>query len=233
MHAFFIAGTDTGVGKTWTSCRVLEAASSAGMSALGLKPVAAGAETKFDGRMENEDAVALLKAVGEKRSLSIRDVNPICLPSPLSPHIAAERNNQLINVEKIMAAMMPLDTLKADLCLVEGAGGWRVPISEDETMADLARALNLPVILVVGLRLGCINHSLLTAEAIRCDGMQLCGWIANEIDPDMAALEENIATINRHIGAPMLARFSFCQKNASSVHSNLLNISKFLEKTKS
>lgn len=224
---YFITGTDTEVGKTWVSCALVNLAAQQDFKALGLKPVAAGAEHEFDGQLENEDALALLSASNVK--IPIRELNPVCLPEPLSPHISAERAGAELSVEHVQTALSGGLSVNTDLTLVEGAGGWRVPINNHETMADLAKALSLPVILVVGMRLGCLNHALLTAEAIRADGLQLAGWVANELSTDMPAIEENVATLKRHISAPMLARFSFGQVLDVSIESHGLDINKLVE----
>ena len=225
-NAYFVAGTDTGVGKTWVSCRLLEAAGQLGKAALGLKPVAAGAELEFEGSMENEDAVALKKA--STISIGIRELNPVCLPAPLSPHIAAKWAGAKLDVTYVKNALAPGLSKSADLCLIEGAGGWRVPINDTETMADLAVALKLPVILVIGLRLGCLNHALLTAEAIKRDGLKLFGWVANELSINMTAVEENVATLKRQMPAPMLARVPYSQNFDVSVGLPQIDINKLL-----
>ncbi len=129
--------------------------------------------------------------------------NPVALPDPLSPHIAAQRAGRSVTVAELLAAQRALKE-RADVVVVEGAGGWRVPINDHETLADLSVALALPVVLVVGLRLGCLNHALLSVEAIRADGLQLAGWVANTVDPDMACIEENIDTLRQRMAAPLL-----------------------------
>lgn len=221
---YFIAGTDTGVGKTWVSCALLKAAIAAGKQAVGLKPIAAGADIRLDGSLENEDAVALKRI--SNIDIPVRALNPICVPEPLSPHIAADRANVKLSVASTIKQMSAGLNLDADLCLIEGAGGWRVPINNRETMADLARCLNIPVILVVGMRLGCLNHAMLSVEAIERDGLKLHGWIANVIDPDMSALNENVATLNRHLTAPLLARLPHSQNFDVVEASKNIDISK-------
>ena len=204
MSAFFVAGTDTEVGKTWVSSAILASAAEAGISSLGLKPVAAGAEWR-DGQWQNDDALALMQASSIK--LSYSQINPLCLPEPMAPHLAAERAGQLIDLATLVASVQQArSTAAAELTLVEGAGGWRVPLARGVSMADLAKDLSMPVILVVGMRLGCLNHALLTVEAIRADGLNLAGWVANDVDPEMSCLDENISTLRRLITAPLLAR---------------------------
>lgn len=200
--AWFIAGTDTEIGKTFITCALLHTARRAGFTALGMKPVAAGAEW-IDGDYVNEDA-ARLRAAGSFDP-GLADLNPVCLRSPIAPHIAAAEEGVAIDEAAILAAYGRL-AAQADVMLVEGVGGFRVPLGPKHDTADLAVAFGLPVILVVGLRLGCINHALLTAEAIRARGLPLAGWVANQVDPAMLRVDENIAAIDARIGAPCLGR---------------------------
>lgn len=198
----FIAGTDTGVGKTVVACALLRALARHQGRVVGMKPVAAGAVRMRDGGWANEDTLALRAAstIAVPPELD----NPILLPDPLSPHIAAARGGTPVDIERIVDAHRALTKL-ADAVVVEGAGGFLVPLSDTLTGADLARALGLPVVLVVGLRLGCLNHALLTAEAIDARGLVLAGWVANRIDPHMDAVDENIAFLRRRLAAPLLA----------------------------
>lgn len=201
-QTYFITGTDTGVGKTFVACALLRAFAAQQRSTLGLKPVAAGCVQTADG-LRNDDALALAAAATVK--LPYAQVNPFALAAPLAPHIALALEGKRIRVAQL-AGLVRGATMqaRADVTLIEGAGGWRVPVNEQETLADLARELKTPVILVVGLRLGCINHTLLTAEAIRRDGLVLAGWVANAVDGDMLAREENIATLRSALAAPLL-----------------------------
>ena len=196
----FIAGTDTGVGKSLAACALLHALAARWPRVVGMKPVAAGAEF-HQGQWANEDALALRAA--SSIAVAPQLDNPVLLPEPLSPHIAAARAGQVIDIATITASYRQLATL-ADAVVVEGAGGWHVPLSDTHTGADLAQALGLPVLLVVGLRLGCLNHAALTAEAIAARGLPLAGWIANRIDPDMPRWEENLAALRQRIDAPLL-----------------------------
>ncbi|MFT7560287.1 MAG: dethiobiotin synthetase [Flavobacteriales bacterium] len=198
----FIAGTDTGVGKTFVACNLLQAFNRKGHSTLALKPVAAGAEW-LDGQWKNDDGIALQASASV--ALRYEELNPLCFEHALSPHIAAEKAGYNLDFDALVSQCEQTLKRSADVKLVEGAGGWRVPVSDSHTMADLAKALNLPVVLVVGMRLGCINHACLTAEAIKADGLTLAGWVANCIDADMAALEENLFTLDSRIPAPRLA----------------------------
>jgi len=199
---YFIAGTDTGVGKTKVTESLLLTGNKLGVSTLGLKPLAAGADC-IDDQWSNEDARALMAASSVK--LPYQTVNPVLLKEPMAPHLAAELENRRLSAQSIVGycrgAFM---TSTADLLLIEGAGGWRVPLNATETLADIPKALKLDVILVVGMKLGCLNHALLTAEAIERDGLKIAGWIANCVEPDMSALEGNIHTLQRMLRAPLI-----------------------------
>ncbi len=197
---WFVTGTDTGVGKTLISAALLHALAIRHARVVGMKPVAAGL-VLHEGRMVSED-VLQLRAASTVQVPAELD-NPVALPDPLSPHLAARRAQRPVQVAELVSAFEALCT-HADAVLVEGAGGWRVPLNDTETLADLARALQAPVVMVVGMRLGCLNHALLTAEAVRADGLTLAGWVANVIDPDMACLDENIQTLQARLGAPLL-----------------------------
>ncbi len=198
MSAYFVAGTDTGVGKTRVAVALLYGARQRGLTTLGLKPVAAGCEVTAEG-LHNEDAL-LLRAESSV-ALPYAQTNPVALEPPIAPHIAAARAGVSLSAGQLAAHCRPLLS-RAELTLVEGAGGWRVPLNDSETMADLALALQLPVILVVGIRLGCLNHALLSAEAIQRDGLTLAGWVANGVDPRVACADENIATLQTRLAAP-------------------------------
>ena len=202
MIGCFVTGTDTGVGKTLASCALLHALAGHHARVVGMKAVAAGAEPDGHGGWVNEDTVAL-RAASTLAVPAALD-NPVLLPDPLSPHIAAARAGVQIDIAAIVASYQTL-AAQADAVVVEGAGGFHVPLTDTLTGADLAQALALPVVLVVGLRLGCLNHALLTAEAIRTRGLTLAGWVANRVDPDMEAVEDNIAYLRARLGAPLLA----------------------------
>lgn len=199
---YFVTGTDTEVGKTQVACALLQAAAQASLKTVGLKPIAAGAEEQ-GGVWVNEDALALQEAASVK--LPYASVNPVLLKEPMAPHIAAEREQKRVTVSQLAGFCRgTLMTAGADFALIEGAGGWRVPVNPRETLADLAKELNHPVILVVGMKLGCLNHALLTAEAIQRDGLSIAGWVANRIDPDMTVFDENLATLERMMPAPLI-----------------------------
>lgn len=200
----FVTGTDTGVGKTLVSAGLLHALARHHPRVVGMKPVAAGTEL-FNGVPANEDVLAL-RAASSCRVPPELD-NPVLLPDPLSPHIAAARAGVRIDIGHLVACQRAL-ALQADAVVVEGAGGFMVPLSATETGADLAEALGLPVLLVVGLRLGCLNHALLTAQAIRARGLTLAGWVANHVDSAMLAQDDNVAFLQRQLQAPLLARIA-------------------------
>ncbi|TCJ18164.1 dethiobiotin synthase [Parasulfuritortus cantonensis] len=201
MAGLFVTGTDTEVGKTLVSATLLVAMRQLGLRALGMKPIAAGAE-QVDGRWQNEDVLALTRAASVPAPADL--VNPYLFREPIAPHIAAERKGVRIEIPRIVEAYEALAGL-ADWIVVEGAGGFRVPLDARRDSADLAVALGLPVILVVGMRLGCINHALLTAEAVAARGLRLAGWVANRVAPDMPVFEENLATLEARLPAPCLA----------------------------
>ncbi len=196
-RAFFIAGTDTGVGKTHSACALLHATRQRGLSAVGMKPIAAGIEA--DGR--NEDVVQLLAASSIQPAVAL--MNPYLYDPPIAPHLAAQEAGRPIEIAQIQQAFAQLQGM-ADVVWVEGVGGFRAPLDDDHDAADLAVALALPVVLVVGMRLGCLSHALLTAEAIERRGLILAGWIANRIDPAMARFEANLATLQSRLNAPLL-----------------------------
>lgn len=201
--AFFITGTDTDVGKTTVAAGLLRAARLAGLSTAAVKPVAAGCELTAAG-LRNSDALALLAECSEP--LSYAEVNPVALAPAIAPHIAAQEVAISLDVASLAGAVQAVLARQADFTLVEGAGGWCVPLSDSSTLADLAIALQLPVIVVVAVRLGCINHALLTVAAIQRDGLQVAGWVANLLEPHMPRLEENIASLTARIAAPCLGR---------------------------
>lgn len=201
----FVTGTDTGVGKTLVSAALLHALAAHYPRVVGMKPIAAGTDW-VDGVESNED-VRALRAASTVQVPAALD-NPVLLPDPLSPHLAAQRAGVRITVAQLLAAYQTLSA-HADAVVVEGAGGFLVPLSDTENGADLARALALPVVLVVGLRLGCLNHALLTAQAIAAAGLTLAGWVANQVDPTMLAPTDNIAYLQQQLHtryqAPLLA----------------------------
>lgn len=213
MTACFVVGTDTGVGKTHVSCALLQALAQHHRRVVGMKPVAAGVVPWGEG-WASEDSIALRAAstIAVPPELD----TPVLLPDPLSPHIAAARAGVQIDIAAIVQAYQAL-SLQADAVVVEGAGGFHVPLSPTETGADLAVALNLPMVLVVGLRLGCLNHALLTAEAMAARGLTLAGWVANRVDPEMMAPDDNIAWLQQRLRAPLLADIPWGEHTAHSL----------------
>ena len=194
-QAYFITGTDTGIGKTHVACQLMRQYAAQGLKVVGMKPVAAGCDF-IDGEWVNEDVQKLTAAsnVVAPREL----VNPYCFNEPIAPHLAAEKVDVEIQITVIKYAYNALLEI-ADVVIVEGAGGFLVPLNDKEILADLVLALNIPVIVVAGIKLGCINHTLLTIEAIKTRKIALHGWVANQIEPDMPVLSENIATIAKKL----------------------------------
>lgn len=198
----FVTGTDTGVGKTRVAVVLIRALRAQGLRVAAMKPVSAGNEP---GEL-NEDVVALLQAVNV--DADVRDVNPYAFEPAIAPHIAAKQAGVRIDLDVIAAAYARL-AAAADVVVVEGAGGWRVPLNEHEDMADLAQRLGLPVVLVVGLRLGCLNHALLTAESVARRRLPWAGWVGNHIDPAMASQAANIAVLRARLPGPCLGVQTF------------------------
>ncbi len=202
---WFIAGTDTGVGKTYVATSLLQTLTNRGERAVGMKPVASGCYATNAG-MRSEDAEQLLAA--SAITADYADVNPYAFAPACAPHVAAAECGVEIQLQKICDSFRRLQE-KSSWVVVEGAGGWMVPVSERLMMADVARALRLPIILVVGLRLGCLNHALLTVAAIHQAQIPLAGWVANLIDPTMLRVDENIAALKARIEAPLLHTLAY------------------------
>ena len=206
MNVWFVTGTDTDAGKTLVTSGLLHAARQRQLSTLGLKPVASGSEQTSEG-LRNDDAVALQQQ--SVPPVAYATINPIAFAPAIAPHLAALETGQPLEVSAIVSLLREtLTQTPRDITLIEGAGGWRVPLNAQEDFADLAIALELPVILVVGLKLGCSNHARLTAEAIRADGLVVAGWAGSVVDPafaaDTARFEANIAHLNTKLAAPCL-----------------------------
>ena len=203
--AYFITGTDTDVGKTTIAAGLLHAARLAGKSTAAGKPVASGCQLTAKG-LRNADALALLAECSVP--LSYAEVNPVAFEPAIAPHLAAREAGVGLTVQSLLKPMQQILARGADFTLIEGAGGWRVPLADQANLSDLAMALKLPVILVVGVRLGCISHALLTAEAIARDGLPLAGWVASRVEPQMLVPEENMDWLRNQLGrlgAPLLA----------------------------
>jgi len=196
-RGLFVTGTDTGVGKTRVAVALIHALRAQGLRVAAMKPVAAGHPP---GEL-NEDVVALMQAANV--TADVADVNPYAFTEPIAPHIAAQHAGVRIELDVIAAAYTRL-AARADAVVVEGAGGWCVPLNERDDMADLARRLGLPVVLVVGLRLGCLSHALLTAESIAHRQLPWAGWVGNHVDPAMACPAENVAALHARLPGPCL-----------------------------
>ena len=205
---WFVTGTDTGVGKTLVACTLIQAVAGRGKRVIGMKPVAAGAELR-GGHWRSEDADAL--AAASKIRAPADAANPYALRLPVAPHIAAREEGLEIELARLEHAFARLQSV-ADFVVVEGVGGFRVPLNSAMDTADLARTLRLPLVLVVGIRLGCINHALLTVEAIAARGLRLAGWVANRIDPRMLKAAENVASLQERIAAPLLAELPYSER---------------------
>lgn len=200
--SYFITGTDTGVGKTLVSCALLHAFAAQGKRVVGFKPVAAGC----DDDDHNEDAKQLRDAGTVPASYG--QINPYCFPHPIAPHLSARHAGSRIDFARIFASFSELES-QSDVVVVEGVGGFCVPLNEKQDSVDLTKQLDIPVILVVGLRLGCLNHALLTMRAIADAQIECAGWVANVLDADMPALQENIDTLRERIPAPLLGVVPF------------------------
>ena len=205
FHGYFITGTDTEIGKTRVSLGLVAGLQAHGLMVAGMKPVASGCDLTKKGP-RNDDACLLREQASHNFDYTL--VNPYAFAPPVAPHIAAELTGITIRIDIIIEAYQRL-LEKADCVIVEGIGGWRVPLNNEQTLADLVRALGLPVILVVGLRLGCINHALVSAEAIEADGIELHGWVANQIEPCYENIEASIATLKRQLTAPLLGQVPY------------------------
>lgn len=210
---WFITGTDTGVGKTHVACALVSALAQAGHPVVGMKPVASGARRTPAG-LRHEDAERLWSAGNVQ--VDYETINPYCFELPVAPHLAAEDAGRPIQRELILDRFAQLKQ-RAQFVVVEGAGGWCVPLGPQWAMSDLARVLGLPVVLVVGMRLGCLNQALLSVEAIRHDGAILAGWVANRVDPGMLLFERNLAVLEQRIGLAPLAIFPYDSRGGHPV----------------
>lgn len=205
-NTYFVTGTDTGVGKTVITAALLQAAQDQSQSAYGLKPIAAGCEPSAEG-LRNEDALMLQHF--SSVSLPYQQVNPVALAAAKAPHLAALEEGRSLSLQRLEGFCRGALMSKADWRFIEGAGGWRVPLNAGESLSGLAQLLDVPVILVVGMRLGCLNHALLTAEAIARDGLTLAGWVANSCAEPMDSLAENVQTLRALLPAPCLGEVPF------------------------
>ena len=201
MTNFFITGTDTGVGKTWFTVAFMAALKERGLNVMGMKPIATGAE-KIKDRLINEDAKLIMQNCSQKVSYNL--INPFVFELPIAPHVAAKHEGVVIELDQITKNYHLLKSM-CNVLVVEGVGGWRVPVTNEHSLTDLVSKLNLSVILVVGMRLGCINHAILTAEAINADGINLCGWVSNHLDRVYSNSEETIETLKKRLHCPHIA----------------------------
>lgn len=201
-QSYFVIGTDTNVGKTYVASSLVRHFAAKGYSTIGMKPIASGCMRDGNGVLLNDDVSALAAASNVPASLDL--INPYRFEPAIAPHIAAAQVEKIIDCEVIRLAYQQLKAV-ADVVIVEGAGGFLVPLNNQETLADLAVLLNIPVILVVGMRLGCINHALLTVEAIKSRGLTLAGWVANRVDAEMPVFEENLVSLQQRIAAPCIS----------------------------
>ena len=206
-QAYFITGTDTGVGKTSVAVALLQAAVKRGLSTAAVKPVAAGCELTSEG-LHNEDALLLQQAC--TTVLTYEQMNPFALEPAIAPHFAAMRAGLHLDAEQLAAHCQKTLDIQADLTVIEGAGGWRVPLNKTQTFADIAKLLNVPVILVVDIKLGCLNHALLSAEAIRADGLVLAGWVANRASGVNECHGEMLADLEGRLACPLLGDLPHC-----------------------
>lgn len=203
QHRFFVTGTDTDAGKTFVSCLLLQGLKSLGVTAIGVKPIAAGAEPAASGMLVNADALALRQDSGI--ALPYAQHNPICLAKAAAPHLVAAKLGIGLTESMLTEHYQQLMKSEAEVLLLEGAGGWLLPLSAERYLADWVVAQQLPVVLVVGIKLGCLNHAMLSVREILRSGCKLVGWVANVMQPEMLLLEENIQDLRDRIAAPLLA----------------------------
>ena len=220
-QGYFVTGTDTGVGKTLIACALLRAFARTGKSVVGMKPVAAGRE---GGRWADVEALAHASTVSARAQI----VNPYALEPAIAPHIAAELAGLEIGLESIARAYEELSRL-ADVVVVEGVGGFLVPLNAAQTGADLAMRLGLPMVLVVGMRLGCLNHALLTRRQIEASGLRCAGWVANCIFPDMPHLDGNIRALEQRLDCPLLGVVPFLREPTAAAVAGLLSFDALIE----
>ncbi len=225
MRGVFVTGTDTEIGKTFCSVALVEAAVAAGLRVAVMKPVAAGAARTPRG-LRNDDALALIAAAGT--TAPYEQVNPYCFEAAVAPHLAARDTDCTVDLAQILAQCERL-SVNADWLLVEGAGGWFAPLGDEHRIAELAQALGLPVVLIVGMRLGCLNHAQLTHAAILAAGLPFAGWIANALTPDMPRFEQNCDTLTERLGRPPLAVMPYKPGTAARARAARSAVSQLLE----
>ena len=227
MSGLFITGTDTEIGKTFVSSILIKIIAEEGYKVTGMKPVASGAKN-VNGILKNDDALSLIQA--SNVDADYNSVNPYVFEPAVSPHIAAEQAGIEINLDEIKKCFSQLQK-KSDVVVVEGVGGWYAPLSTHTTVADLAESLKLPIIIVVGLRLGCLNHALLTVEAIRKSGLSIAGWVANHVEKDFSFAEKNITTLKEYFNdLPFLGLVHYQTNLNNKLHQQHLNKKTLIEK---
>jgi dethiobiotin synthetase len=224
-HSYFITGTDTDVGKTWIALALLHALHRQGYRTLAMKPVACGCVIT-DGIYQNDDAVKLQRQASI--AVPYREINPYALPAPVAPHLAAARIGLQIDVDHIRQ-LYEQQKDKADYVVMEGVGGWMVPLNADSTTADMVKAMDIPVILVVGIRLGCLNHALLTHAAIQQQGIRLVAWVANCIDKDCLEVINNIDTLRERFNVPLLGIVPYLEKCEIQTIADRLDINELIK----
>lgn len=201
----FITGTDTGIGKTWFTVALMQALKKQGRNTLGMKPIASGA-MMMGNKLINEDAGLILRHCSEPMDYEL--INPVVFEAPVAPGFAAKDEKGFVDLDQIRSCYEQLAS-SCENVVVEGVGGWRVPLSDKESIVDLARVLSLPIVMVVGLRLGCVNHAMLTAEAIRADGLNLCAWASNLVEKDYLQKKQTITFLNEQLDCPHIADFGY------------------------
>ena len=217
-QSYFVTGTDTGIGKTIVSCALLSAYSARGNAVIGMKPVVTG---RVCGEWADVKAIVAASSIAAPREW----VNPYAFIPPISPHLAAKQAGMEIDIEIIRQAYCNLQKI-SDVVVVEGVGGIMAPLNDRNDVADMAYALDLPIILVVGMRLGCLNHALITAKFIQASGLKLAGWVANQIDPQMNLFDENLHTLKERLNCPLLGVLPFERNVSTKNFSTLLDITK-------
>jgi len=223
--ACFVTGTDIGVGKSVVAASLLCAAKARGKSTAAMKPVASGCE-EVSGYLRDEDALLMQRYCTV--TLTYEQINPFALRAAVAPHLAANLEGKRLSVQKLAGFAQAVFMERADVTVIEGAGGWRVPLNQSEYLDDLPKGLQLPVVLVVGIRLGCLNHALLTAEAIKADGLRLIGWVANHMSADMPMAVENVATLVDLMPAPCLGELPWDPFLSPAEFSQFLDTEKLL-----
>ena len=217
-QSYFVTGTDTGIGKTIVSCALLSAYSARGNAVIGMKPVVTG---RVRGEWADVKAIVAASSIAAPREW----VNPYAFIPPISPHLAAKQAGMEIDIEIIRQAYCNLQKI-SDVVVVEGVGGIMAPLNDRNDVADMAYALDLPIILVVGMRLGCLNHALITEKVIQASGLKLAGWVANQIDPQMNSFDENLHTLKERLNCPLLGVLPFERNVSTKNFSTLLDITK-------